>query len=61
MSAQKVLFAALTGVAVGLLIAPAKGSETRQKIADSAENIKKKIQKLRGLTSDELDDLKNSI
>jgi gas vesicle protein len=61
MSAQKVLIGALAGivagVAIGVLVAPAEGSETRQRIADSAESFKKKLRKLRGMTSDELDEL----
>lgn len=61
MSAQKVLVGALSGlvagVAIGVLMAPAEGSETRQKIADTAESFKKKLRKLRGITSDELDEL----
>jgi gas vesicle protein len=61
MSVQKVLVGALSGlvagVAIGVLMAPAEGSETRQKIADTAESFKKKLRKLRGITSDELDEL----
>ena len=47
MSAQKLLIGVLSGlvagVAIGMLTAPAKGSETRQKISDSAEELKKKM------------------
>lgn len=61
MSAQKIIIGALSGivagVAIGLLVAPAKGSETRQKISDSASSLKKKLQKLRGATADELEEL----
>ncbi len=61
MSAQKVLVGALSGlvagVAIGVLMAPAEGSETRQKIADTAESFKKRLRKLRGITTDELDEL----
>jgi gas vesicle protein len=61
MSAQKVLVGALSGlvagVAIGVLMAPAEGSETRQKISDTAEAFKKKLRKLRGITTDELDEL----
>jgi gas vesicle protein len=63
MSAQKVLLSALAGiaagVAIGVLVAPAEGAETRQRIADTADNLKRKLRKLRGITSDELDELKN--
>lgn len=62
MSAQKILIGTLSGlvagVAIGLLVAPDKGSETRAKIADTAQSLKKKLQKLRGATVDELDELK---
>lgn len=65
MSAQRVLIAALSGfvagVAVGLMVAPASGSETRQRIADSAtdfaDGVKNKIRKFRGKVEEELDDL----
>jgi gas vesicle protein len=62
MSVQKVLVGALAGlvagVAIGVLTAPAEGKETRQRIADTADNLKKKLRHLRGLTVDELDELK---
>jgi gas vesicle protein len=51
------LTAAIAGIAVGLLIAPAKGSETRQKIADSADSLRKKLRSLRKSTNDELSEL----
>ena len=65
MSAQRILVAALSGfvagVAVGLMVAPASGSEIRQRIADSAGDlaggIKDKIRNLRGKAEEELDDL----
>jgi gas vesicle protein len=65
MSAQRILVATLTGfitgLAVGLLVAPSSGSETRQRIADSASDlaggIKDKIRNLRGKGEDELSDL----
>lgn len=65
MSAQKLLIGVLSGlvagVAIGMLTAPAKGSETRQKISDSAEELKRKIRRLRGQAVDELDELKSLI
>src|SRR4051812_9599394 len=58
MSAQKILIGALSGlvagVAIGLLTAPASGSDTRQKIADSADELKRKLRRLRGQAADEL-------
>ena len=61
MSAQKVLIGALAGiaagVAIGVLVAPASGEETRQRISDTADSLKKKLRKLRGITADELDEL----
>lgn len=62
MSLQKIIVAASTGLAagiiIGLLAAPMSGAETRQKIADSAEELKKKIRKFTGYAVDELEDLK---
>jgi gas vesicle protein len=63
MSAQKILIGALSGlvagVAIGVLVAPAEGSETRKRISDTADSLKKKFRQLRGMTSDELDELKD--
>ncbi len=62
MSVQKVLIGTLSGlvagVAIGLLVAPASGDETRKKIADTAGDIKRKLRRLRGKAGDELDELK---
>lgn len=65
MSAQRILVAALSGfvagVAVGLMVAPSSGSELRQRIADSANDlaggVKDKIRNLRSKAEEELDDL----
>ncbi len=48
----------MTGVVVGLLIAPASGRETRQKIADSSDALKKKLRYFKKKASTELDNLK---
>lgn len=61
MSVQKILTGTLSGlvagVAIGLLIAPASGKETRQKITDTADNLKRKFRRFRGHAGDELDEL----
>jgi gas vesicle protein len=65
MSAQRILIAALSGfvagVAVGLMVAPASGSEIRQRIADSAgefaDDVKEKIRNFRSRAEEGLDDL----
>ncbi|GGA95212.1 YtxH domain-containing protein [Puia dinghuensis] len=63
MNAQKVMIGALSGlvagVAIGILVAPAEGKETRQRIADTAESLKRKLRQLRGAAIDELDELKD--
>lgn len=60
---QKLLISVLSGlvagVAIGILTAPAKGSETRKKISDSADELKKKLRRLRGRAADELDELQS--
>jgi gas vesicle protein len=62
MSAQKILVGTLSamaaGVVIGLLVAPAKGSETRQKISESAEALKRKLRSIRETAGSELDELK---
>jgi gas vesicle protein len=57
MSLQRLFTATLSGIVIGILIAPAKGSETRQKISDSADQLKDKIRRIRGTTNDELEEL----
>lgn len=57
MSLQRLFTATLSGIVIGILIAPAKGRETRRKLSDSVDNIKDKIRRLRGTTNEELDEL----
>jgi|SRR6185312_10234615 len=63
MNAQKVIIGVLSGlaagVAIGILVAPAEGKETRQRISDTADSLKRKIRQLRGVTMDELDELRD--
>ncbi len=61
MSVQKILAGSLAalaaGVAIGILVAPAKGSETRQKISDSAEDLRRRLRRIRSSAGNELDEL----
>ncbi|QES88462.1 YtxH domain-containing protein [Rhizosphaericola mali] len=63
MSAKQILIGSISGIVagavVGLLLAPQSGKETRQKIADSADDLKKKLLKLKKKSVSELDDLKD--
>lgn len=63
MSVQKILTGTLSGlvagVAIGLLIAPASGKETRQKISDTAGDWKRRIRRFRGQAGQELDELQS--
>jgi gas vesicle protein len=51
----------VAGAVVGLLTAPASGSETRKKIADSTDKLKNRLLRLAGRASNELDELKDII
>jgi gas vesicle protein len=57
MSLQRLFTATLSGIVLGILIAPAKGTETRRKLSDSVDNIKDKIRRIRGTTNKELEEL----
>ena len=63
MSLVKVIVAASAGVAagivIGLLAAPASGADTRQKLADGVDELKKKILKLKDDAQDRFNDLKD--
>ena len=41
---RKVFYLILTGIAIGILLAPGKGSETWQKITDCLDDFKTKAQ-----------------
>jgi len=59
MGLQRMLNCTLSGIVIGILIAPAKGTETRRKLSETVDNIKDKIRRIRGTTNDELDELHN--
>ncbi len=63
MSAKSITIGVAAGVAagviVGLLTAPQSGSETRQKIADAADTLKKRFRRVTGKASSELDELQS--
>lgn len=50
---KKAFWLIMTGVAIGILIAPDKGSETWKKISDNLDDLKDKARQ-------GMDDLKNS-
>ncbi len=55
---NKFLTGALLGVVAGLLLAPQKGEDLREEIAESADRIKNKLNRLVGKADANLDDLK---
>jgi gas vesicle protein len=57
MSLQRLFTATLSGIVIGILIAPAKGTDTRKKLSDTIDNMKDKIRRLRGTTNEELEEL----
>lgn len=64
MNDQKVLIGTisgiLAGVAIGMLFAPVSGNEARQKIADSAGDLKNKVKDLTKKAGVKLDDLRST-
>lgn len=65
MSTQKILigvFAGLVaGTIAGLLLAPASGTETRQKIADGADDLKRKMHDFTDRVGEGIDNLKSTL
>ncbi len=57
MGLQGLFTATLSGIIIGILIAPAKGSDTREKLSGTAEQLRTKIRRIRGTTNDELAEL----
>jgi gas vesicle protein len=57
MGLQGLFTATLSGIMIGILIAPDKGSETRKKLSTSVDNIKDKVRRIRGTTNEELEEL----
>ena len=55
---NKFLTGALLGVVAGLLLAPQKGEELREDIIDTADRLKRQLNKLVGRTDASLDELK---
>ena len=65
MGIQKILlgvFAGLVaGAVIGVLMAPASGNETRQKITGSANNLKRKFRSLAGKAEKRMDGVKAAL
>lgn len=59
MKATGFLLGAAVGLTAGLLLAPQKGEDLRNDIADTADKWKKKLDNLRGAASSELDQLRD--
>jgi gas vesicle protein len=55
---NKLITGALIGLAIGLLVAPEKGEDMRDDLADKADQWRKKLNKMMGRTGMELNDLK---
>jgi gas vesicle protein len=63
MRAPLIIFGTLTGlvagVAIGMLTAPCKGTESRKKVTESASNLRKVILGFRTKTANNVDDVKS--
>jgi gas vesicle protein len=58
---NKLFLGALAGLAIGLLIAPEKGSDLRDNLADNAGKMKDKFNRLLGRADARLDDLRDML
>ena len=57
MSTSRFITGAVCGLVIGLLVAPSKGSELREDIADTAVKLKKRLNSLAGHADASLNDL----
>ncbi len=64
-NAYKIIFTGFTalvsGVAIGVLLAPDCGADTRRKISDTAENIRKRIMGFAARSGHTVDDVKQML
>ncbi len=60
-SITKILLALTTGVAVGILLAPDKGSNTRKKIKSKAGKLAEELKQTIDLAKDKCVDLKEDL
>jgi len=61
MSTSRFVAGALIGLVAGLLLAPEKGEDMREELAETAQKWKKKLERLAGKVGPELEDLKNML
>ena len=58
---NKLLIGFTTGLLVGLLFAPAKGSETRESISNRGRDLKNKFNDLVDAVTDKFDSMKDDV
>ncbi len=58
---NKFLIGFSTGLLIGLLFAPAKGSETRETISDRGRDLKNKFNDLVDAVTDKFDSMKDDV
>ncbi|MES2701581.1 MAG: YtxH domain-containing protein [Bacteroidota bacterium] len=59
MSTSRFVAGALIGFAAGLLLAPKRGAELRNDLAENADKLKRRLDRLAGKVGPELNDLRN--